>query len=126
MEKKKWLEGFFTTEDLEDDVETVEIDNNDVDIPVQTEAAPANANISYRFRLFCPQTYEEASAIADVLKQNCGVIINLQKMTREYSQRMIDFLSGVVYCRNGRIEKIGHRVILCVPHDSDVAGKITL
>ena len=126
MEKKRWLDGFFASEDMEEDEERVEIDNNDVDIPVQTEILQTGSQVSYRFRLFCPKTYEEASEIADVLKAKCGAIVNLQKMTREYSQRMIDFLSGVVYCENGRIEKIGHRVILCVPRESDVAGKITL
>ncbi|MBR3358027.1 MAG: cell division protein SepF [Solobacterium sp.] len=126
MEKKKWLEGFWAEEDTEEEKETVEIDNNDVEIPVQTDILQAGSQVSYRFRLFSPKTYDEASEIADVLKQKCGAIVNLQNMTREYSQRMIDFLSGVVYCENGRIEKIGHRVILCVPRESDVAGKITL
>lgn len=126
MEKKKWFDGFLTPEDIEDDEETAEENSSEVEIPMHAETGSGNTALTYRFRLFCPKTYEDASAIADVLKSNCGAIINLQNMTREYSQRMIDFLSGVVYCENGRIEKIGHRVILCVPKSTDVAGKITL
>ena len=125
MEKKKWLDSFLTPEDGDDTDGTAEINNSDVDIPVVAETTSSSA-LTYRFRLFCPQSYNEASRIADVLKQKSGVIVNLQHMDREFSQRMIDFLSGVVYCENGRIEKIGHRVILCVPNDGDVAGKITL
>ena len=42
------------------------------------------------------------------------------------AQRMIDFLTGVVYAADGRIEKIGHNLILCSPANVHISGRITM
>ena len=47
-------------------------------------------------------------------------------MQREYAQRSIDFLTGVCYSLDAKIEKIGHNLIVCAPKNVGLEGTITL
>ncbi|MDD7281807.1 MAG: cell division protein SepF, partial [Erysipelotrichaceae bacterium] len=55
-----------------------------------------------------------------------AVVVNLHKLDREYAQRTIDFLTGVVFALDGKIQKIGQNVILCSPSQIGVQGSINL
>lgn len=76
--------------------------------------------------LFEPRSFEEAEEIAKHLKQKRASVVNLHRLPRDYAQRTIDFLTGVVFALDGTIQKIGHNVILCTPKDVNVAGDISL
>ena len=76
--------------------------------------------------LFEPRSFEEAEEIARHLKQRRAAVVNLHKLQRDYAQRTIDFLTGVVFALDGTIQKIGHNVILCAPHSIGVDGVISL
>lgn len=74
--------------------------------------------------LFEPRSYDEVDEVASRLKENKAVVINLHKLTREYAQRTIDFLTGVTFALDGTIQKIGTNVILCTPQSVGVHGSI--
>lgn len=76
--------------------------------------------------LFEPRSFEEAEEIARHLKQRRACVVNLHRLQREYAQRTIDFLTGVVFALDGTIQKIGHNVILCTPKSVSVDGVISL
>ena len=76
--------------------------------------------------LFEPRSFEEAEEIARHLKQRRACVVNLHRLQREYAQRTIDFLTGVVFALDGTIQKIGHNVILCPPKSVSVDGVISL
>lgn len=76
--------------------------------------------------LFEPRSFEEAEEVAKRLKENKAAVVNLHKLQREYAQRTIDFLSGVIFALDGSIQKIGHNVILCTPRNIPVQGAINL
>ena len=76
--------------------------------------------------LFEPRSFDEAEEVAKRLKENRAAVVNLHKLQREYAQRTIDFLTGVVFALDGSIQKIGHNVILCAPKTVGVHGAITL
>ena len=76
--------------------------------------------------LFEPRSFDEAEEIARRLKENKAAVINLHKLQRDYAQRTIDFLTGVIFALDGSIQKIGHNVILCTPRNVPVHGKIDL
>ena len=61
-----------------------------------------------------------------MVMQTRGCIINLHRLQREYAQRTIDFLSGVVFALDGTIQKVGHNVIFCAPRNVGVEGNISL
>ena len=76
--------------------------------------------------LFEPRSFEESEEIARHLKQRRACVVNLHRLQRDYAQRTIDFLTGVVFALDGTIQKIGHNVILCAPRNVDVEGAISL
>ena len=76
--------------------------------------------------LFEPRSFEEAEEIAKHLKQRRACVVNLHRLQRDYAQRTIDFLTGVVFALDGTIQKIGHNVILCTPKNVNVSGDISL
>ncbi len=76
--------------------------------------------------LYEPRNFDDAEAMATSLKQGKTAVVNLHNMSKEASQRTIDFLSGVCYSLDGKIEKVGHNLILCTPRNITVAGEITL
>lgn len=82
----------------------------------------ANANIV----LFEPRNFDEAEEIGLHIKNKRACCVNLHRMPSEYRQRIIDFLSGVVYGVDGTIRKIGENVILCSPKNLQVGGDINL
>lgn len=74
--------------------------------------------------LFEPRSFEEAEEIATRLKENRAAVVNLHKLQRDYAQRTIDFLRGVIFALDGTIQKIGHDVVLCTPKNVSVQGEI--
>ncbi len=76
--------------------------------------------------LFEPRNFDEAEEIGHHIKNKRACCVNLHRMPSEYRQRIIDFLSGVVYGVDGSIKKIGENVILCSPKNLQVGGDINL
>ena len=76
--------------------------------------------------LFEPRSFDEAEEVAKRLKENRAAVVNLHKLQRDYAQRTIDCLTGVIFALDGSIQKIGHNVILCAPRTIGVHGNITL
>lgn len=87
-----------------------------------SSAITANTNIV----LFEPRNFDEAEEIGHHIKNKRACCVNLHRMPAEYRQRIIDFLSGVVYGVDGSIKKIGENVILCSPKNLQVGGDINL
>lgn len=82
----------------------------------------SNANIV----LFEPRHFDEAQEIANHLKAKRACAINLHRMPNEYRQRIIDFLTGVIFALDGTINKVGDNVILISPKTMPVGGEINL
>lgn len=76
--------------------------------------------------LFEPRSFDEAEDVARHLKEKRAAVVNLHRLNREYSQRTIDFLTGVIFALDGSIQKIGANVILCAPKGVGVHGKISI
>lgn len=92
--------------------------------PNDEAASKINANTN--IVLFEPRNFDEAEEIGRHIKSKRACCINLHRMPLEYRQRIIDFLSGVVYGVDGSIKKIGENVILCSPSNLKVGGEIRL
>ena len=92
--------------------------------PKDEGASKINANTN--IVLFEPRNFDEAEEIGRHIKNKRACCVNLHRMPLEYRQRIIDFLSGVVYGVDGSIKKIGENVILGSPKNLQVAGDINL
>ena len=52
-----------------------------------------------------PERFENASEIADHLREKRTVVLNLESTNKEIARRLLDFLSGVAYANEGKIKK---------------------
>lgn len=111
------------------DVEAVEDDEDTTENRYERSKTRANANAlnaNTKMVLFEPRSFGEVEEVGTRLKEGRAVVVNLHKLDRDYSQRTIDFLTGVVFALDGKIQKIGQNVILCSPAQIGVAGSITI
>ena len=131
---KKW---FFEEEDDEDDVyEDVQIDNEEEAVKstsmfekaksTKTSDAVKALSANSHLVLFEPRAYSETQEIAIYLKQKRAAVVNLHRLQKEQSKRVIDFLSGVIFAIEGDIQQIGPKIFLCTPKNIGVSGNITM
>jgi len=109
-------------EDLEFDGEDAKA-LSDYEAP-SNKKLTAQVSADTKMVLFEPRSFDEAEDIARYLKDKKAAVVNLHRLNREYAQRSIDFLTGVIFALDGSIQKIGHNVILCTPKSIGVHGKI--
>ena len=72
-------------------------------------------------KVVAPSRFGDAKEIADCLKSNRPVIVNLQVAERDLQRRMIDFCSGVTYALSGEMEKVADQVFLLAPSNVKVS-----
>jgi cell division inhibitor SepF len=95
-------------------------------VPVDTNvnpAGPAPAPASGKVHVVAPSRFGDAKEIADRLKDNRPVIVNLQMADRDLQRRMIDFCSGVTYALSGEMEKVADQVFLLAPTNVKVSDE---
>lgn len=78
-----------------------------------------------RMILLEPRAFSESQQIADYLKSETIVVVNLKRVTNEDARRVVDFLGGTLYAIGGDIQNIGPLIFLCTPRMVQVQGKIT-
>ena len=92
-------------------------------MPVDPSINPASAVSSGRVHVVVPSRFGDAKEIADRLKDNRPVIVNLQMADRDLQRRMIDFCSGVTYALSGEMEKVADQVFLLAPTNVKVSDE---
>lgn len=68
-----------------------------------------------------PTSFNHAQEVADKLKVNQPVIVNLQNVDRDLSRRIIDFASGLCYGIGGQMERVANQVFLLTPTNVEVS-----
>ena len=71
-----------------------------------------------------PERFENASEIADHLKDKRTVVINLESTNKDIARRLIDFLSGVAYAGEGKIKKVAANTYIITPYHVDIEGDL--
>jgi cell division inhibitor SepF len=71
---------------------------------------------SVELKIIRPESYEEASTVADHLLAGSTVVLNLEALDRSVVLRMLDFLNGVTYCSDGEIKKVAPSTFIITPH----------
>lgn len=93
-------------------------------MPVDPSISPASgAPSTARVHVVAPSRFGDAKEIADRLKDNRPVIVNLQMAERDLQRRMIDFCSGVTYALSGEMEKVADQVFLLAPTNVKVSDE---
>ena len=53
------------------------------------------------------------------------MVVNLKRVTKDQTKRIVDFLSGTIYAIGGDLQKLGGGIFLCTPNNVNVEGKIS-
>ena len=83
-----------------------------------------HATTQLKVVLVKPERFENASEIADHLKDKRTVVINLESTNKDVARRLVDFLSGVAYAGEGKIKKVAANTYIITPYHVDIMGDL--
>ena len=83
-----------------------------------------HATTQLKVVLVKPERFENASEIADHLKDKRTVVLNLESTNKDIARRLIDFLSGVAYAGEGKIKKVSANTYIIAPYHVDIEGDL--
>ena len=131
---EKWAEKFRARAE-EDDVTFKDFDEREeVKVPApaapkkaEEASAPKNNSLSspenIELKVVRPESFEEVSTIADYLLADCTVVLNLELLDKPTSLRMLDFLNGITYSKDGEIKKVAQSTYIITPNNVDVTDE---
>lgn len=88
----------------------------------RTNVVNFHASVQMEVVVIQPGTYDEAQVIADHIRSQRPVIVNLEKMDYSIAQRIMDFVSGAVYTLGGNLERVTQNIFIIAPENVDIAG----
>mgnify|MGYP000542223238 CR=1 FL=1 len=127
------LVGWETVEEEEDEEEVQEEQNEEKYQPqyLQTftkksqsssKVVNIHSNSQFKVVIMQPESFDDAREVCDHLKSKKPVVVNLESLTKETAQRVVDFLSGSVYALDGDIQKVSAGIFLIAPNNVDIMG----
>lgn len=128
-ELKKWTHPY---EDEDDDFEDFEEPARRDDFEERrnkyddrrNKVVNIHATTQLKVVLVKPERFENASEIADHLKDKRTVVLNLESTNKDVARRLIDFLSGVAYAGEGKIKKVAANTYIITPYHVDIEGDL--
>jgi len=120
------IRKFFTLEDFEVEEEVDEEEEEGFQDFQQTATRKKPNLISlpsakqHNIVIMEPMDLNEARDVADNLKCCKPIIVNLQKVEKDMSRRIIDFISGITYALDGHVQKIQEDIFLFTPSNIDI------
>ncbi len=128
-ELKKWTHPY---EDEDDDFEEFEEpsrrdvfeDHRSKYDDRRSKVVNIHATTQLKVVLVKPERFENASEIADHLKDKRTVVLNLESTNKDVARRLIDFLSGVAYAGEGKIKKVAANTYIITPYHVDIEGDL--
>lgn len=73
-----------------------------------------------------PESFQDATSIADHLNNKRTVVLNLESTNKEVSRRLVDFLSGVAYANRGNLKRVANSTFIITPFNVDIMGDLLL
>ena len=83
-----------------------------------------HATAQLKVILVKPERFENASEIADHLREKRTVVLNLESTNKDIARRLVDFLSGVAYAGDGKIKKVAANTYIITPYSVDIMGDL--
>ena len=83
-----------------------------------------NTTAQLQVVLVKPEKFQDASAIADHLRDKRTVVLNLESANKDVARRMVDFLSGAAYAQEGKIKKVAVATYIITPYNVDIIGDL--
>ena len=94
--------------------------------PRKVEEIPAIKNSlssadNIELKVVRPESFEDVRTVADYLLADYTVVLNLELLDRAASLRMLDFLNGITYSKDGEIKKVAQSTYIITPNTVDVS-----
>ena len=84
-------------------------------------AAPSSMEGSnIELKVVRPEAFDEVSTIADYLIEGSTVVLNMELVDRATTIRMLDFLNGVTYTKEGEIKNVAPGTYIITPSGIDI------
>ena len=75
-----------------------------------------NTMVKSKITTVRPKNFDDdAKVIADCLRADVPVIINLEDTNPDHARRIIDFALGTTYAIEGDVQRVGEYVFVCTP-----------
>ena len=129
-ELKKWTHPYEDEDEEYDDFDdtsrrdTVFEDRRPKAEDRRNKVGNIHATTQLKVVLVKPERFENASEIADHLKDKRTVVLNLESTNKDIARRLIDFLSGVAYAGEGKIKKVAANTYIITPYHVDIEGDL--
>ena len=129
-ELKKWTHPYEDEDEEYDDFDdtsrrdTVFEDRRPKAEDRRNKVVNIHATTQLKVVLVKPERFENASEIADHLKDKRTVVLNLESPNKDIARRLIDFLSGVAYAGEGKIKKVAANTYIITPYHVDIEGDL--
>ena len=88
------------------------------EIPAIKNSLSSSDNIE--LKVVRPESFDDVRTVADHLLNDCTVVLNLELLDRAVSLRMLDFLNGITYSKDGEIKKVAQSTYIITPNNVDV------
>lgn len=69
--------------------------------------------------------YSDARTVADHILNSRAVLLNLENCNKDMAQRILDFLSGVVYSQGGDLQRVAHSTYAVTPRNVGLQGELS-
>ena len=83
-----------------------------------------NTTTQLQVVLVKPEKFDDASSIANHLRDKRTVVLNLESANKDIARRLVDFLSGVAYALEGKIKKVAVSTYIITPYNVDIVGDL--
>ena len=83
-----------------------------------------NTTTQLQVVLVKPEKFDDASSIANHLRDKRTVVLNLESANKDIARRLVDFLSGVAYALEGKIKKVAVSTYIITPYNVDIIGDL--
>ena len=95
--------------------------NRAEDNRASSSVATQNPDSNIELKVVRPESFEEVSDIANYLLDGCTVVLNVEVLDKPSTIRMLDFLNGVTYSRDGDIKKVSQSTYIITPNGIDIS-----
>ena len=99
-------------------------DRSDRELERRNKVVNIHTTTQLQVVLVKPERFENASEIADHLREKRTVVLNLEQTEKNIARRLIDFLSGVAYANEGTIKKVALSTNIITPYNVEILGDL--
>ena len=89
-----------------------------------SKVVPMSQGQAIKMVISQPTTFEQSDEICGFLKEKKSVIVNLEYVNKDVARRIIDFISGGVYCLDAHIQKVSNSIFLIAPINYEITNEM--